>query len=140
MNNLTKTLVLLTVIASTVYGQGFLDTLIEGLGEAVNWTVDFAVFLASHKDEMKQVYHDYYGATADITGTMDMYMRIDGAGNIVESKASNSTMGNGFTKLLEIEILTWAAPEKLYNTEMTIGLQFDPTADIYGVDATYEEY
>jgi hypothetical protein len=110
------------------------------LGEAVNWTVEFTIFLASHKDEMKRAYHDYYGATADIEGTMDMYMRVDGSGNIVESKAFDSTMGNGFTKLLEVEILTWSATEKLYNTEMTIGLQFDPAADIYGVDATYEEY
>ncbi len=140
MNNPMKTLVLLTLVVSTVYSQGFLDTLIEGLGEAVNWTVEFTIFLASHKDEMKRAYHDYYGATADIKGAMDMYIHIDGSGNIVESKASNSTMGTGFTKLLEIEILTWAAPEKLYNTEMTIGFQFDPAADIYGVDATYEEY
>lgn len=140
MNNLTKTLILFALLIPNVYAQGFLDTLIEGLGEAVNWTVGFTVFLASHKDEMKRAYHDYYGSTADITGTMDMYMRIDDLGNIVESKAFDSTMGSGFTKLLEVEILTWSAPEKLHNTELTIGLQFDPAADIYGVDATYEEY
>jgi len=109
------------------------------LGDAINWTVEFTIFLASHKEDMKRVYHNYYGNTAEIKGTMDMYIKIDDTGSIVESKAFDSTMGNGFTKLLEIEILTWTASEKLHNNEMTIGLQFNPAADIYGVDATYDE-
>jgi len=139
MKKLSKTLILFVLIVSTIYAEGFLDILIEGQGDAINWTVEFTIFLASHKDDMKRIYHDYYGNTADIKGTMDMYIRIDDAGNVVGSKASDSTMGNGFTKLLEVEILTWTAPEKLRNNEMIIGLQFDPAADIYGVDATYEE-
>ncbi|MCP4231308.1 MAG: hypothetical protein GY771_14325 [bacterium] len=128
----------LLILSTFIYAEGFFDAIVEGIGEAVNWTVEFAVFLASHKEDMKRVYHGYYGNSAEIAGTMDIYMRIDGAGNIVETKAFDSTMGNGFTTLLEGEILTWTAPEKLYNNEITIGLQFDPAADIYGVDATYE--
>jgi hypothetical protein len=130
--------VALLILFNVVWAEGLFEAIVEGIGEAVNWTVEFTVFLASHKEDMKRVYHGYYGNSAEIAGTMDMYMRIDGTGNIVETKASNSTMGTGFTTLLEGEILTWKAPEKLYNNEISIGLQFDPATDIYGVDATYE--
>lgn len=113
--------------------------LFDALAGALSWTVELAVLLAQKQPRLKEIYLSHFGAGGPV-GVLHPNLTIGAGGAVTAVDIESDTIGDpAFAAAISEEILTWQMPNSTWDMTLGFDLEFDPSRDLYGVDAEIEE-